>query len=86
MGSDKISNLDKPLLRLSFVTKETNAETKKTMNGTFDANTLSCSNQSNVNQVFELDKYDLDKFITTLEDIEKQLSVFESLCTFRYNQ
>ena len=74
MGSDKISNLEEPLLRLSLALVEDDCEYNQ--RGT-KSHIYPLEKQASLDQtttkVFELDKNDLSKFITSLEEIEKQL-------------
>ena len=71
LGSDKISNLEEPLLRLNFATMEGEDDfsDSKRNEGSNNKKDLSRS----TTRMFELNLSDLDKFITSLEDIEKQL-------------
>ena len=76
LGSDKISNLEEPLLRLSFVTMDegdafSNSSTNEGSNNKKRLN-------RSTTKMFELSMNDLDKFITSLENIEKQLIDIET--------
>ena len=76
LGSDKISNLEEPLLRLSCATMEGGDEFRNsnTNEGSNNKKPLSCS----TTKMLEFNINDLDKFITSLEDIEKQLRDIET--------
>ena len=79
MGSDKISNLEVPLLRLSLALVKDDCEYKQ--RGTkLQVHPLEkqASSDQTITKVFELDKNELSKFITSLEEIEKQLLEVEN--------
>merc|ERR1712223_2059303 len=66
LGSDKIANIEEPLMRLSMITSEESVESES------NSDHPKISGKSNT-KMFELDKNDLTRLISDLENIESKL-------------